>query len=78
MSSIFSLIILYSDLGQLAQRVKNLSAVQETWVRPIPSYEAEKIMPWFADCKYTNLKETGGQERKGLNEDSLEDDRSDF
>ena len=32
MSSIFSLIILYSDLGQLAQRVKNLSAVQETWV----------------------------------------------
>lgn len=33
-------------------------------------------MPWFADCKYTNLKETGGQERKGLNEDSLEDDRT--
>ena len=32
---IFSLIILYPDLGQLAQRVKNLSAIQKTWVRSL-------------------------------------------
>lgn len=30
-------------------------------------------MPWFADFKYTNLKDSCGQERKGLNEESLED-----
>lgn len=31
-------------------------------------------MPWFADFKCTNLKDSCGQEKKGLNEDFLEDD----
>lgn len=30
-------------------------------------------MPWFADFKYTNLRDSCGQESKGLNEESLED-----
>ena len=54
MISIFSLTILYSDLGQLAQKVKNLSAVQETWVRSLG--QEDPLEKGMATLQYSCLE----------------------